>query len=379
MKHQIFLIIFLSNILIANAQSDFEKFQLQQNQGFDNYSQEEMKREKDYIAEQDSLFIQYKDQIEKEWNEFKESSITEWVTYTKDFKGRSQVDFEEGEIKIAAVVEKNIAKSEEKAKEIVKKMIIKIMSEKDDSGSIILSEQIEDPISTETIDNDKVNEIVEKIITTGEKTSVIGKDEKKRDKFEVSLKMVPNHIKIRSEKYQPIIEKFCKKYNVEPKVVFAIIHTESFFNPKAYNRHGNAYGMMQIVPKYAGRTMNNVIFNRNSNPTSDQLFTAEINLEMGIGYIRWLADNKWNKIKNETNLYYCIICSYNGGPGTIYKAMTGKMRKIPQKDWDKMISDLNSMDSDKLYEHLKVKVPFKETRHYIKLVRDRMEKFYNSL
>ena len=108
---------------------------------------------------------------------------------------------------------------------------------------------------------------------------------------------------------------------------------------------------MQIVPKYAGKTMNYVLYNKNSNPSSSDLFNAQKNIEMGIGYIRWLADNKWNKVTNTTNQNYCIICSYNGGPGTIYKAMTGKMKNIKQEKWDKMMSDLNSMKSENLYNH----------------------------
>jgi len=108
--------------------------------------------------------------------------------------------------------------------------------------------------------------------------------------------------------------RWAKKWQV------AIIHTESFYNPKAYNRHGNAYGMMQIVPKYAGQTMNYSLLQKKGKPSSKQLYDPKINLEMGIGYIRWLANNKWPKVKNKTNQYWAIICSYNGGPGTIYKS-----------------------------------------------------------
>ena len=71
-----------------------------------------------------------------------------------------------------------------------------------------------------------------------------------------------------------------------------------------------------------------------------------------------------------------MICSYNRGPGTIYKAMTGKMNKIGQKKWDKMLNDLSTMDSQKLYQKLRKDVPYEETRNYIEKVVDKMSNEY---
>ncbi|HCX72573.1 MAG TPA: hypothetical protein DHM37_02545 [Candidatus Cloacimonas sp.] len=56
--------------------------------------------------------------------------------------------------------------------------------------------------------------------------------------------------------------------------------------------------------------------------------------------------------------------------------MTGKMRRIGQAEWDRMIDDLNTMETDELYKKLRKDIPWAETRNYIKLVCDRMEKYY---
>ncbi|MEA2103575.1 MAG: murein transglycosylase domain-containing protein, partial [Candidatus Cloacimonadota bacterium] len=346
---------------------EFEKYAQQQEQEFQNYQ-----------MQQDSMFIQYKDQIEKEWNEFVESSPNEWVTYSEDFKGRSQVDFEKGEVKVEAVVEEDEPQSEEKAKEIVKKQLTKILEEKDETEEPILKDQIKVK-DVGIVTKENLDEAVEKIIETGKVTETLGKDEKKRTKYSIVLDMVPDNIQIRVNKYKPFIEEQCEKFEIDPGLALSIIHTESFFNPRAYNRHGNAYGMMQIVPKYAGTTMNYVIFNKKGKPSSSVLYNPENNLAMGIGYMRWLADNKWDEVTNKENQYYCIVCSYNGGPGSVYKAMTGKMRGISEKKWNKMMSSLSTMDNDALYKKLRKDIPWAETRKYIETVRSRREKYYKNL
>ena len=359
------VIILISSILIA--QDDFEQFRQQELHAFQNY-----------IMQQDSLFIQYKDQVEKEWNEFIESTPSEWVTYSEDFKGRSQVDFEEGSVKVEAVVDKDDPQSEQKAKEIVREQLTKILEEKDSNSKPVVADQIEVKGIGE-VNKKNIEEVVEKIVEKGTVSETSGKDSTKKTRITIVLDLVPDHIQVRINKYKPTIESLCDKYDIDPKVALAIIHTESFYNPNAYNRHGNAYGMMQIVPKYAGATMNYELNKQKSNPTPSYLYNPQKNLEMGIGYMRWLANNKWNEITNNDNLYYCIICSYNGGTGSVYKAMTGKMKGIKDPEWDNMISSLNSMSKRDLFNKLKRDIPWEETRKYIQLVQDRIDKYYKNI
>ena len=371
----ILIILILTGLCLA--QDSYQDYLNDQNQQQENYINQQNTAFVNYHNQQDSLFIQYKDDIEKLWNEFKESTPKDWVSYNEDFSGRSEVSFETGEIKVDAVVESNSGEDEEKAQEIIKNQIVSILQEKDATEKPILADQVKNPLSSgKAISEKDVNELAEQIAKQAVKKKITGSDNQTRLKYTISLELMPDHIRKRAEKYKPLIENFCKKYQIDPRLALAIAHTESYFNPKAYNRHGNAYGMMQIVPKYAGINMNNVLFHKNQKPSSEELFNPETNLHMGIAYLRWLADNKWQKVTNPTNQTYCLICSYNGGPGTIYKAMTGKMNKIGQEKWDKMISDLSTMDSQKLYKKLRKDVPYEETRNYIEKVVGKMSNEY---
>ena len=371
----ILIILLLTGLCLA--QDSYQDYLNEQNQQQEDYINQQNTAFANYHNQQDSLFIQYKDDIEKLWNEFRESTPKDWVSYNEDFSGRSEVSFETGEIKVDAVVESTSGQDEVKAQEIIKNQIVSILQEKDATEEPILADQVKNPLgSGKAISEKDVNELAEQIAKQAVKKEITGSDNQIRLKYTISLELMPDHIRKRAEKYKPIIENFCQEYQIDPRLALAIAHTESYFNPKAYNRHGNAYGMMQIVPKYAGINMNNVIFHKNQKPSSEELFNPDINLHMGIAYLRWLADNKWQKVTNPTNQIYCMICSYNGGPGTIYKAMTGKMNKIGQEKWDKMINDLSTMDSKKLYNKLRKDVPFEETRNYIEKVVGKMSNEY---
>jgi len=371
----ILIILLLTGLCLA--QDSYQDYLNEQNQQQEDYINQQNTAFANYHNQQDSLFIQYKDDIEKLWNEFRESTPKDWVSYNEDFSGRSEVSFESGEIKVDAVVESTSGQDEVKAQEIIKNQIVSILQEKDATEEPILADQVKNPLNSgKAISEKDVNELAEQIAKQAVKKEIIGSDNQIRMKYTISLELMPDHIRKRAEKYKPIIENFCQEYQIDPRLALAIAHTESYFNPKAYNRHGNAYGMMQIVPKYAGINMNNVIFHKNQKPSSEELFNPDINLHMGIAYLRWLADNKWQKVTNPTNQTYCMICSYNGGPGTIYKAMTGKMNKIGQEKWDKMINDLSTMDSKKLYNKLRKDVPFEETRNYIEKVVGKMSNEY---
>ena len=56
----------------------------------------------------------------------------------------------------------------------------------------------------------------------------------------------------RRSKYDPIIERYAKKYRVDPVLVRAVIQVESDFNPKCVS-HKGARGLMQLIPATAKR------------------------------------------------------------------------------------------------------------------------------
>ncbi len=363
MKNYIFiLLMIIFTCLNGQDLSDFEKYKAQQNDQISAYDKEF----NDFQGYQDEQFIKYKKFIEEKWGSFKESTPKTWVSYADNMDSRASVDFESDKVDIEVVVDPKT--TEKEIKEKLEKLAGKVLKEKDETGKAILEGQVANPKNPEQAIEDKdIKGIVEesKLITkkVGGKTI-----------YKISLELVPNSDKKRIAKYKEYIEKFCKKAGVETALALAIIKTESNFNPRAYNRSGNAYGMMQIVPEYAGKTMNKKLYNDDRKPSSKVLFNPQKNLEMGIGYLAHLQDNSWKKVKNKTNKRYCVICSYNGGRGAVFIALAGQTKKIPQDKWDKMFALLNSRDNKKVFNLLSTK-SWDETQHYIKTVEKRYTAF----
>jgi len=63
----------------------------------------------------------------------------------------------------------------------------------------------------------------------------------------------------RAKPYFALVKQQIKRFELSTSLVFAVIHTESYFNPKAQSQVP-AYGLMQIVPTTAGVDVNRFLF-----------------------------------------------------------------------------------------------------------------------
>lgn len=91
----------------------------------------------------------------------------------------------------------------------------------------------------------------------------------------------------------------CAKYDVDPALVKAIIHTESAFNPYAVSPKG-AEGLMQLMPETAG--MVNVA----------DSFDPYANIEGGVRYFKYLLQRFDGNIK-------LSLAAYNAGETNVQK------------------------------------------------------------
>jgi soluble lytic murein transglycosylase-like protein len=94
-----------------------------------------------------------------------------------------------------------------------------------------------------------------------------------------------------------IVEQTAPDYNVDPKLVMAVIATESSFNTKAVSA-ANAQGLMQLRPDTAQR------FGVNDT------FDPADNIRGGTKYLRWLIDN----FRGDLSL---VLAAYNVGENAV--------------------------------------------------------------
>jgi hypothetical protein len=115
----------------------------------------------------------------------------------------------------------------------------------------------------------------------------------------VPLSNVPAAGQISSKKYDDIIEKASRLYQVPAKLIRSVIQHESSFNPNAVSRTG-ASGLMQLMPGTA-RAMG-----------AENTLDPEQNILAGTKYLRQLMD------KYDENIHY-TLAAYNAGPGNVDK------------------------------------------------------------
>lgn len=348
------------------AEENFADFVRQEQESFHSYIDEQ---ERDYAA--------YVKEVREKWGEFLGSTKKVWVDYGNGKESRSRVDFEQGNIIVDVIVpkaEKSAEKSfEELAAQKIKTQLKRMVSDKWPTGENPLANQIEaakgETLNTSNVDEFVKERIKERLEVTPQK--VPEKDAEPQQVVSVRIPMVPEHLKIRADKYKPLVEKYCKKRNLDESVVYGLIHTESFFNPMARS-HIPAYGLMQIVPASGGRDAYKRVFNKDKKPSAEFLYDPENNINLGTAYLNLTKDVYFKGIDNTTTAYLLTVAAYNTGPGNVAKAITGTTRLGPT------VEKANSMSIKEVHSALRKKLPYKETQKYIQKVFSR-SKLYRGM
>lgn len=332
---------------------DFESYMKQHDQAFKQYEKEHEEAWKAYAEKHWEEYKKFVKGVEAKWGNYRGSTNKEWVEYAGDKESRSYVDFENGYAVVETVVPAG-ANAKEMAAEKLKKMastLLKITN----SPKAILEGQIGDPNAFVSAAGDPLSN-----------GSTIGKDGTPREKFVVAVPLVEDHLQKRAEKYLPYAEKYAKQFKMDKALILAVMETESSFNPRAKS-WANAYGLMQIVPKFAGRESWRFIYKEDGIPEPDYLFEAENNVKHGSCYLHLLSHKYWKKIEKGNKRDFLVICAYNCGSANV-KQMALSKSDTPVKD----------MTEAQLYELLAAYTP-EETQGYLKKVTERRKLWKNTL
>ena len=387
----IILLVFCVNGAYAQVESEFEKFKKEQQKQMEVMKQSDKtlyndleKEYQDYLKAEKEAYEKFVKEMSAMWggSNVAESTEKDWVEYSDDGKSRSVVDFEQGEATIEIIItpeeEKSEEKIEEKVEEKIKELIVNKGTTKDyDSEkekamplqeTPVLENQIQTPsgeLVTEENVEESVKEIVQEVVI--EKKEITGDDGETRQVVTVKLDLVPDHIKTRAEAYKNEVETYCRKYEVNPAMVYAVMQTESSFNPKAKS-YVPAYGLMQIVPTSAGKDCAASLNKSFSQPTANYLYEPENNIEMGVHYLYLLNKRYYTKVTDPDSRDLCVIASYNTGAGNVARALRGDT-KI-----SKAIPQINEMSYEELFKYFENKL-LPETQNYIRKVTERMNNF----
>jgi membrane-bound lytic murein transglycosylase C len=198
--------------------------------------------------------------------------------------------------------------------------------------------------------------------------------EPQEEKVIVSVKipLATNNIQTRALRFYDQVISYSSRFMIDPALIFAVIHTESSYNPKAKS-YVPAFGLMQIVPKYAGRDAYNFIYKEDKLLNDNYLYEAKNNIELGSAYLHMLITRSFRKVEDPLSRIYCAIAAYNTGAGNVSRAFIGTTKLY------QAIPEINKMSAEQVYDHLKKNLPYEETQHYIERVSSRMKVYSNWL
>ena len=135
--------------------------------------------------------------------------------------------------------------------------------------------------------------------------------DKDQNTFDHSIRLTKNSLK-RIKKYESVIKKYSNKYDVDWRLIVAIIMRESSFHTNAVSRVG-AKGLMQIMPRNEEYL--------ESELDIDYIYERpEENIKAGIYHLKQQLDF-FNEVQNTEFHMKIALASYNAGYGRVRDAI----------------------------------------------------------
>ncbi len=144
--------------------------------------------------------------------------------------------------------------------------------------------------------------------------------------------------------YSELVERYAEQYGVPTNLVYAVIRTESNFDPNAVSSAG-AVGLMQIMPS-TFRWLSDDMFGERLEDA--MLYDPETNIRYGVYYLRRLYDRY--------DSWQTACAAYNAGNGTV----------------DRWLSDPSL--TDRQGGLIPDRIPIGETRAYV----EKVQKYYQA-
>ncbi|HXH86962.1 MAG TPA: murein transglycosylase domain-containing protein [Nitrospira sp.] len=291
-----------------------------------------------------------------------------YVKYTQNYRSRAIVNFDSGDILVEtldekapqqslhqAVVTTLLTPQDPRAVDLFSDKEIALAGDKEPYLLGLVLDQQGKPIRTPA----EAESFTAYLLGKKTSTRVVEKDGVKQTATYVTIKMVANLSQKQAEKYRPLVHRFAEQYKISPSLVFAIIRTESNFNPYAVSS-APAYGLMQLVPTSGGREAYRRAKGKDVAPSRDYLFDPEHNVELGTAYLNVLTFNQLEEVTHQISREYCVIAAYNTGPSNVFRTFS--------RDRTAAVNQINSLQPAVVYDRLRQHLPYQETRSYLEKV-----------
>ncbi len=318
----------------------------------------------------------FENKIISVWGE--ESEITTkdiTITYSNDVQSRGIINFEDGVVSIETI---DGAFAVNRLREAIIATIQLAASENSEQNTdaMLFAKALtflyeDNPEQTGSVDWHENAEILADLLINNcrvTRTAIINGEHASIQAINLPL---PNQkTKMRAKTYEKHVTEYSQKYDIGSALIYAIMHTESNFNPHAVSP-SKALGLMQVVPETAGQEVNAFLTGKKSAPSIATLLTPEDNIKFGTTYMHILNSQYFGKITNKKSRKLCLIAAYNAGPGAVLKAFS--------RNGADPIEAINALTPEELYKTLVTKMPSSETRRYVEAVTKNLLAYQQSI
>jgi membrane-bound lytic murein transglycosylase C len=333
-------------------------------------------------AEYDRLMGNLQKESGTRWGK-RESGVlptrTRYVKYTEDYKSRVVVDYDAGTLLIEHLDEAGV-------QEKLRNAAVVALLTPDDPGAVDLFSDKEvaltgTPYLQDLVVDEKgvvlktredIDRYTRYLVDSQLQNRMIDANGVSKMVFYVQMNMVNAHVDKRALQYAEQVRRHAEDSQVSRSLIYAVIRTESAFNPYAVSSVP-AYGMMQLVPSSGGREGYRKARGEDAMPGKEFLFNADNNIDLGAAYLSVLLyDSPLHEIRDPVSREYCAIAAYNTGPSNVFRAFSKQNGKARQEE---AIDRINAMQPDEVYDTLRTKLPYAETRGYIVKVVDAKRRY----
>ena len=297
-----------------------------------------------------------------------------YVKYTQNYKSRAMVDFDGGRVTVETVDDQTPLKS-------LKNAIATTLLTPDDPRAVdlysaktiklgatpFLLGEVKDHHGKDIRWAWRAEKFADHLIKTRLQARPSKAGHKAITVHFVKIAMEKDHLHIRARKYRKHVEAYASRYKVSKNLIFAVIKTESDFNPWAISK-APAFGLMQIVPGSAGHDVNRYL-KRPGLPTGKNLLDPAENILYGSVFLHLLDTKYLADITNGVSREYCVIAAYNTGAGNVLKTFDKNRKTAPAR--------INRLAPLEVYNTLKTNLPYSETRRYLTKVMSAKKEFVN--
>ncbi|MCK9240242.1 murein transglycosylase domain-containing protein [Desulfocurvus sp.] len=296
-----------------------------------------------------------------------------YVKYSGEYRSRAMVDFDTGVVTVetvdqraplasleAAVTATVLAPADPRAVDLYSASEITLGEEP------FLYGQVKDFQGQDIRWEWRARQFARELVARGTATRTVRGGAGPQLAHAVRFELVPGHLHLRAARYAALVREQARRFAVSENLIYAIMKTESDFNPFAVSS-APAFGLMQIVPGTAGADVTRMLTGSKGQPSKEFLFEPANNVLYGTAYLHILDTRHLAAVTDPVAREYCVIAAYNGGSGAVLRSFDADRAKAAAR--------INALGPARVYEHLRSRLPAQETRRYLAKVMEAKKLF----